>query len=169
MKNRKICIVCGRVFACPPSDKTVTCGPECRRKYAAMRRDGKPLSAETRAKISAAAKGRDMSGIQVVATKAALISPKSGPFETNISSKDWILKICLVWSRQRKIFIECSQVYGRRRGASRPARIRVGRQNWMDRIRRLLFSPGGFSPGDFLFHKHNQHTGYLTYRHKIIS
>lgn len=91
MKNQKICIVCGRAFACPPSDKTVTCSPECRRKYAAMRRDGKPLSTETRAKISAAAKGRDMSGIQAAGTEAALNSPKSGPFETNVSAKDWIL------------------------------------------------------------------------------
>lgn len=91
MKNQKICIVCGKAFACPPSDKTVTCSPECRSKYASMRKRGKSFSAETRAKISASAKGRDMSGIQEAATTAALKSPKSGPFETNVNAKSWRL------------------------------------------------------------------------------
>lgn len=32
--NKKICVICGRAFLCPPSDKTVTCSPACRSERA---------------------------------------------------------------------------------------------------------------------------------------
>lgn len=28
-RNKKICVVCGKEFECPPSDKTVCCSKEC--------------------------------------------------------------------------------------------------------------------------------------------
>ena len=90
-KNQKQCIVCGKMFDCPLSDKTVTCSPECRREYAKIRRTGRKHSDEARRKISDAAKGRDMSGIQKIGTDAALRSPKSGRFETNVNAIDWHL------------------------------------------------------------------------------
>jgi len=34
MKNLKNCVICGRAFPCPPSDKTVTCSPACRSERA---------------------------------------------------------------------------------------------------------------------------------------
>ena len=34
IRNKKICIICGKEFECPPSNKTVTCSNECRKEYA---------------------------------------------------------------------------------------------------------------------------------------
>lgn len=51
----------------------------------------RPVSEETRKKLSDAAKGRDVSELQKKATEAASKSPKSGPFETNINAIDWHL------------------------------------------------------------------------------
>lgn len=79
-KNQKQCIVCGKMFDCPLSDKTVTCSPECRREYAKIRRTDRKHSDETRQKMSDAANGRDMSGIQKIGTAAALRSPNSREF-----------------------------------------------------------------------------------------
>lgn len=90
-KNQKQCIVCGKMFDCPLSDKTVTCSPECRREYAKIRRTGRKHSDETRRKISYAAKARDMADIQKIGTAAALRSPKAGRFESNVNAIDWHL------------------------------------------------------------------------------
>lgn len=79
-KNQKQCIICGKMFECPPSDKTVTCSPECRREYAKIRMTDRKHSDETRQKMSDAANGRDMSGIQKIGTAAALRSPNSREF-----------------------------------------------------------------------------------------
>lgn len=87
-KNQKQCIICGKMFDCPPSDKTVTCSPECRREYAKIRRTDRKHSDETRQKMSDAANGRDMSGIQKIGTAAALRSLKAGRFETNVNAID---------------------------------------------------------------------------------
>lgn len=91
MKNQKICIICGKAFFCPPSDKTVTCSLECRSKYASIRGSKRVWKSETKSKMSIAAQGRDMSELQVIGAEAARKSPKSGPFETNINSNDWRL------------------------------------------------------------------------------
>ena len=40
-RNRKICIICGKEFECPPSDKKVTCSDRCRSAYAKERMSGK--------------------------------------------------------------------------------------------------------------------------------
>ena len=90
-RNIKICVECGRQFESPPSDKTVTCSPECRRIHARKRQTGKVHGKETRSKISKSAQGRDMSDIQMIGTEAAKSSPKSGRFETNVNAKDWHL------------------------------------------------------------------------------
>lgn len=90
-RNIKICVECGRPFECPPSEGTVTCSPECRRIHAKKRQTGVKRSEETRAKISNAAKERDMTDLQAIGTEAAKASPKSGRFETNINAKDWHL------------------------------------------------------------------------------
>lgn len=90
-RNKKICVVCGKTFECPPSDKTVTCSNECRRINARNRRIGKKLPGETRKKMSASAQGRDMTDLQAAGTAAAQISPKSGRFKTNVNAVDWHL------------------------------------------------------------------------------
>lgn len=90
-RNRKICIICGRVFESPPSAKTVTCSKECRKEYARKRATGKSFSDITKKKISEKAKGRDLKELQKVGVEAAKNSPKSGRFETNINSMDWHL------------------------------------------------------------------------------
>ena len=90
-KNKKVCIICGRIFEDPPSNKTVTCSPECRKKYAVIRATGRRVSDETKEKLSKVGKNRDMSNLQKVAVKAAQASPKSGRFETNQNAIDWHL------------------------------------------------------------------------------
>lgn len=89
MRSTKICVECGRVFECPPSDKTVTCSQVCRSTHARKRQMGRRLSAETRKKIADKAKNRDMSDLQKIGTEAAKNSPKSGRFETNVNAGDW--------------------------------------------------------------------------------
>lgn len=90
-RNKKVCIICGKLFECPPSEETVTCSKECSRKYASIRLTGRPVTKETRNKLSQSAKGRDMADLQMIATEAAKKSPKSGRFITNINAIDWHL------------------------------------------------------------------------------
>lgn len=90
-RNKKVCLMCGKEFESPASDKTVTCSDRCRKEYARIRKIGKPLSDNTRKKISNKSKGRDLSKLQPIAVEAAKQSPNSGRFETNINSIDWHL------------------------------------------------------------------------------
>lgn len=91
MKNQKICIICGKPFFDPPSNKTVTCSPECRKEYARIRQTGRKYSEESRKKLSEVAKKHDISALQAKATEAAKKSPKSGRFQTNVNAIDWHL------------------------------------------------------------------------------
>lgn len=91
MRNKKICIICGREFDSPPSDKTVTCSLICRKERARIKRIGKKHSDETKQKMSMKAKTRDMSILSYKATEAAKISPRSGRFITNVNAIDWHL------------------------------------------------------------------------------
>lgn len=90
-KNQKICIICGKAFFSPPSDKKVTCSQECRREYARIRNSGRIFSEQSRKKISDAAKKREMGELQKQGTEAAKKSPKSGRFTTNVNAKSWHL------------------------------------------------------------------------------
>lgn len=90
-RNKKICIICGKEFDCPPSEKTVTCSVDCKKIYAKQRSTGRKFSDSTRKKISEKSKGRDMTGLQTIAVEAAKNSPKSGRFKTNINAIDWHL------------------------------------------------------------------------------
>lgn len=90
-RNTKICVECGKTFYCPPSSKTVTCSKECRRIHAKKRQTGAVRTDQTRDKISASAKGRDMTDLQKMGTQAAMASPNSGRFETNVNAVDWHL------------------------------------------------------------------------------
>ena len=91
IRAKRKCIICGKQFDCPPSGTTVTCSYKCRVKYASNRAMGHKAAKETREKISAAAKGRDLSQLQPAAVEAAKSSPNSGRFETNVNAVDWHL------------------------------------------------------------------------------
>lgn len=90
-KNIKTCVECGAKFYSPPSAKTVTCSLECRRRHAQKTHMGHEVLSETRQRISAAGKLRDMSELQKIALEAAKNSPNSGRFETNVNAIDWHL------------------------------------------------------------------------------
>ena len=90
-RNKKVCIICGKEFECPPSDKTVTCSNECRKENAKRRATGRIFSDESKKKISEKVKRRDTSEVQKIGTNAALKSPNSGRFETNVNAVDWHL------------------------------------------------------------------------------
>lgn len=84
------CIICGANFKCSPSDKKVTCSPQCRSERA-KRRTGWKASEAAKKKMSEKAIGRDMASIQAIGTEAAKKSPKSGRFESNVNAVDWHL------------------------------------------------------------------------------
>lgn len=90
-RNTKTCVECGKIFYCPPSDKTVTCSPACRSIHAAKRQTGVYRSEETRQKMSSSTKGRDMSSLVPLAAEAIRSSPLYGKFETNVNAIDWHL------------------------------------------------------------------------------
>lgn len=86
-RNFKTCPVCGRSFPCPPSDKTVTCGKECSRIHRSLAHKGvsNVWSQDSREKLSA----MDRTDNLAKGTPAALKSPKSGHYETNVNAKHW--------------------------------------------------------------------------------
>lgn len=87
----KKCVICGAEFKCSPSDKIVTCSPECRSKRRSDVLKGRIISDETKKKISQKASQQDRSAMLSKGTPAAQMSPKSGRFDTNINAKDWVL------------------------------------------------------------------------------
>lgn len=90
-KNIKTCVECGKAFYAPPSSKKITCSKECQKIHASKTRKGRVFSDESRKKISEKAKKRDMRELQKAGTQAALKSPNSGRFETNVNAIDWHL------------------------------------------------------------------------------
>lgn len=91
VRNQKKCVICGELFYSPPSAKTVTCSPECRAERTRRQHLGTKHSETAKAKIALKAKDRDMSMLITMGVEAALKSPKSGRFITNINAKDWCL------------------------------------------------------------------------------
>lgn len=90
MSSTKVCSVCGKVFACPPSDKTVTCSKECSRIHRSRVHVGKRNMWSQESRARAAAKGKPLN--LELGTAAAMASPRSGAYESNVSAKHWILK-----------------------------------------------------------------------------
>lgn len=90
-KSHKKCVICGKEFPCSPSNKTVTCSPECRSERA-RRAASRKRSESERKSLSEAAKKRGVSKItQEKGTEAAMKSPKGGRFETNSSAKSYTI------------------------------------------------------------------------------
>lgn len=89
-QNYKICTVCGKRFASPPSAKTVTCSKECSSIHRSRKHLGKhnQWSEESRAKLRARGQTENLKR----GTPAAIVSPLAGPFETHHSAKRWTLK-----------------------------------------------------------------------------
>lgn len=85
------CTECGAEFKCSPTDKKLTCSPECRSKRRSRLLKGRQRTEEERKALSMATAGRDMSNIQSSGTEAAKASPKGGRFTTNSSAKGWTL------------------------------------------------------------------------------
>lgn len=83
------CIICGTNFKCSPSDKKITCSKVCsvERKRQSHKGKSNQWSLESRFKKSIEGQTNNLRK----GTPAALISPRSGSFETNINAKDWIL------------------------------------------------------------------------------
>ncbi len=100
LKNTKNCVVCGSSFESPPSDKTVTCSPDCRsiraRSALAQRRAVDPGVMRT---TSESAKKRYIDPVRreaarlsaKLASDAALLIPEGQRGPQNRTSKNWVL------------------------------------------------------------------------------
>lgn len=75
IRNRKKCVVCGRYFYASPSSRKKTCSKECEK-----------------AERSISGKTGKSSRNLIAAQKAAIISPNSGKFETNVRAKSWVIQ-----------------------------------------------------------------------------
>jgi hypothetical protein len=84
------CVICGMEFNVPPSSKKVTCSDPCRRERASRVNLGSkhPWSESSRAKLSERGQTENL----LKGTIAALESPLSGPFESNINALDWVIR-----------------------------------------------------------------------------
>jgi len=87
-RHSKCCTVCGAPFAAPPSSKTVTCSPACSSIHRSRVHLGKrnAWGDTSKAKAAAARTGNLHRG-----NEAARRSPRSGPFESNVNAKVWIV------------------------------------------------------------------------------
>ena len=90
----KQCIICGASFRAAPSDKKVTCSPECRsiRAAHAARAGGKPWNEQARKRRAEDPKIRaHMDALQKVGHKAAMALPESQRGPQHRGSKVWEL------------------------------------------------------------------------------
>lgn len=88
-KNQKKCVVCGKLFDCPPSSKKITCSKECSttRKSQSHKEKHNVWSEESKRKLSE----RGQTDNLKMGTQAAKRNPNSGRFETNVNAIDWHL------------------------------------------------------------------------------
>lgn len=88
-KNQKICVICGKLFDCPPSSKKITCSKECSaiRKSQSHKGKSNVWSEESKRKLSE----RGQTDNLKMGTPAAKRSSNSGRFETNVNAIDWHL------------------------------------------------------------------------------
>lgn len=93
----KKCVICGREFKSPPSDKVVTCSPECRSeraRRAVIKRGGADIlhvpEIYKKIKENPNTKSR-MKKLQEIATSASMQLPGSQKGIQNRTSKLWIL------------------------------------------------------------------------------
>lgn len=93
----KRCVICGKEFQSPPSDKVVTCSPECRSeraRRAVIARNGVSVfhTPETLKKLKESPKRKEhIKKLQVIATNAAMQLPGNQKGIQNRTSKLWIL------------------------------------------------------------------------------
>lgn len=83
------CVICGTDFKCYPSDKKITCSKACSIEQKRRSHNGKrnKWNHESKQKKSAAGMTENL----LKGTPAAMRSPRSGSFETNVNAKEWIL------------------------------------------------------------------------------
>lgn len=91
-RNKKICPVCGQEFYCSPSDKTITCSPECSSQRRTAVLTGRNRTAEEKTAIRQAAikRGRPQSYDAFIAANAA--SPKCQRGEMHSAAKKWRIR-----------------------------------------------------------------------------
>ena len=84
------CAICGAVFDAPPSANRVTCSKACSKIFRSRKHLGKRnvWNQESRKKLSA----RGQTDNLRLGAAAAMASPKSGAFETNVNAKIWVLR-----------------------------------------------------------------------------
>lgn len=93
----KRCVICGKEFKSPPSDKVVTCSPECRSeraRRAVIARNGVSVfhTPETLKKLKESPKRKEhVKKLQVIATNAAMQLPGNQKGVQNRTGKLWIL------------------------------------------------------------------------------
>ncbi len=99
-RNKKVCIVCGAAFECPPSSKTVTCSSDCRsvraRSSLAARRAADPL-ALTGTPEAAKKRYLNQETLEAArraaqkASEAAMLLPEGQRGPQHRTAKNWIL------------------------------------------------------------------------------
>lgn len=91
MRYKKICVICGKEFECPPTNKVVTCSKECRSEYARVRSTGRKMPESAKKVLSEKHKGQNLDGIRDKAIEAIKKSPTMGRYVTNRNAMDWHL------------------------------------------------------------------------------